>query len=157
MPGMTLRIAMLAALALIPLRASAEEQAMPSTEQLQPLLEEMLLAANAHDTDRFMAVYANSPALVVTFDDMTMHGWKTVRDQQLEWWNGGTSDAVYRLRAAPTVTPISEDVIATLQSMDVTSTAPDGTKATMQVVATSVWRKLPEGWRIVLAHESLIR
>ena len=157
MMRMAFRIALLSALVVLPGLAAAAEPAPSSEAQLQPLLDEMLLAANAHDTDRFMAVYANSPSLVVTFDDMTMRGWKTVRDQQLEWWNGGNSDAVYRMRSAPTITPISEDVVATLQSMEVTSTGPDGAKGTMQVVATSVWRKLPEGWRIVLAHESLIR
>lgn len=125
--------------------------------QVERLMDEMLVAANAHDTDRFMAVYANTPSLVVTFDDMTMRGWKKVRDQQLEWWNGGNSDAVYRMRSAPQITPISADVVATLQSMDVTSTGPDGKKGSVQVVSTSVWHKLPEGWRIVVAHESLIR
>jgi ketosteroid isomerase-like protein len=34
---------------------------------------------------------------------------------------------------------------------------PDGKKGSVLVVATSVWRKLPEGWRIVVAHESLIQ
>ena len=125
-------------------------------DQLRPLLDEMIQAANAHDTDRFMSVYVHSPTLIVTFDDLTMHGWQTVRDQQLQWWNNGNSDAVYRLRSAPEITVISPDVVATLQSMDVSSTGPSGAKASMLVVATSVWKKLPEGWRIVLAHESLV-
>ena len=136
---------------------AAEDHSKAKRHQVEQLMDEMVLAANAHDTDRFMAVYANTPSLVVTFDDMTMRGWKKVRDQQLEWWNGGTSDAVYRMRSAPQITPISPDVIATLQSMDVTSTGPDGKKGSVQVVSTSVWHKLPEGWRIVVAHESLIR
>lgn len=134
--------------------AAAEQP--EASQQLQPLLDEMLLAANAHDTDRFMALYDNSPALVLTFDDTTLRGWQAIRDQQLEWWNGGTSDAVYRLRSAPQVTVIDADVVATLQDMDVTATGPDGKSGTVRVVATSIWKKLPEGWRIVLAHESMI-
>ena len=126
-------------------------------DQLKPLLEEMLAAANAHDTDRFMAVYDPGDSLVVTFDDMTMRGWKAVRDQQLEWWDGGKSDAVYRQRAAPEITVIGPDVAATLQSLEVSSTGPDGQQSTIRVVATSIWKKLPSGWRIVLAHESLIQ
>lgn len=124
--------------------------------QLTPLLDEMLAAANAHDTDRFMALYARSDGLVVQFDDQTMRGWQTVRDQQFEWWDGGKSDAVYRMRSAPEITVIAPDVVSTLQSMEVASTLPDGTKGNVVVVATSIWRKLPEGWRIVVAHESLI-
>ena len=137
--------------------AVAEPTAPAAKDELRALLGEMLEAANKHDTDRFMAVYARSPSLQVTFDDLTMRGWQTVRDQQLQWWDNGRSDAVYRMRSAPEITEISPDVIATLQSMEVTSTGSNGKKATVQVVATSVWKKLPEGWRIVLAHESLVQ
>jgi uncharacterized protein (TIGR02246 family) len=126
-------------------------------DELNPLLEEMLSAANAHDTNRFMAAYVPDESLIVTFDDMTMRGWKAVRDQQFEWWNGGESDAVYSLRSVPEIKVIGPDVAATLQSMDVSSTGPNGVKSTVSVVATSIWKKLPEGWRIVLAHESLIQ
>ena len=134
------------------------ESPVPSVQdQLRSLLGEMIQAANAHDTDRFMSVYVHSPSLIVTFDDLTMRGWQAVRDQQLQWWNNGKTDAVYRLRSAPEITAISPEVVATLQSMDVTSTGPGGAKATVHVVATSIWRKLPEGWRIVLAHESLLQ
>lgn len=138
-------------------RASAEEAAPSIQAQLKPLLNEMLDAANAHDTDRFMSVYAHSDALVVTFDDLTMRGWQAVRDQQLQWWDRGNSDAAYRLRSAPEIRVIAPDVVSTLQSMEVASTLPDGRKGTALVVATSIWRKLPEGWRIVVAHESLIQ
>lgn len=137
--------------------AVAEPTARAAKDELRALLGEMLEAANKHDTDRFMSVYARSPSLQVTFDDLTMRGWQTVRDQQLQWWDNGRSDAVYRMRSAPEITEISPDVIATLQSMEVTSTGSNGKKATAQVVATSVWKKLPEGWRIVLAHESLVQ
>lgn len=144
--------------AFVPVAQASPKEASPSIEaQLTPLLNEMLSAANAHDTDRFMAVYAHSPSLMVTFDDQTMRGWQTVRDQQFQWWDGGKSDAVYRLRSAPEITVIATDVVGTLQSMEVSGTGPSGTKGTVVVVATSIWRKLPEGWRIVVAHESLIQ
>ena len=153
----SLHILLLVVALLAPAHAGADD-APPSVQaQLAPLLDEMLAAANAHDTDRFMAVYARSDDLVVQFDDQTLRGWQTVRDQQDEWWAGGTSDAVYRYRSAPEITVIAPDVVSTLQSMDVASTMPDGKKGSVLVVATSVWRKLPEGWRIVVAHESLIQ
>ena len=137
--------------------AQADPAARQEGKQVRALLNEMLDAANAHDTDRFMSVYARSPSLKVTFDGVTMRGWQTVRDEQLQWWDDGKSDAVYRMRAAPEITEISQDVTATLQSMEVTSTGSNGMKTTVQVVATSIWKKLPEGWRIVLAHESLVQ
>lgn len=151
-----LHVLLLMVALLVPPPAHADD-APPSVQaQVMPLLDEMMAAANAHDTDRFMALYARGDALVVQFDDQTLRGWQMVRDQQDEWWAGGTSDAVYRYRAAPVITVIAPDVVSTLQSMEVASTMPDGKKGNVRVVATSVWRKLPEGWRIVVAHESLI-
>lgn len=136
--------------------ALAGPAASSTEQQLRLLMNEMLEAANAHDTDRFMAVYERSPALMLTFDDQTLTGWQAIRDQQLQWWNEGASDAVYRLRGEPKITVISPDVVATLQSLEVEATGPDGKKGTVKVMATSIWKKLPEGWRIVLAHESLL-
>ena len=132
----------------------------PSTTVVQaellPLLDEMLAAANAHDTDRFMRMYARQPDTVLVFDDVTLRGWQAIHDAQLDWWDHGTSDAVYRAPSPPRITPISVDVVATLQTLEVTSTTPAGAKAEARVFATSIWKRLPEGWRIVLAHESLI-
>lgn len=152
-----LHLLLLVAALLAPAYAHADDAPPSIQAQVTPLLDEMLAAANAHDTDRFMALYARGDALVVQFDDQTLRGWQTVRDQQDEWWASGTSDAVYRNRSAPEITVIAPDVVSTLQSMDVASTMPDGKKGSVLVVATSVWRKLPEGWRIVVAHESLIQ
>lgn len=151
-----LHVVLLGLALLAPVLARADDAAPSVQAQLVPLLDELLSAANAHDTDRFMALYVRGDALVVQFDDQTLRGWQTVRDQQDEWWAGGTSDAVYRYLAVPIITVIAPDVVSTLQSMEVASTMPDGKKGNVRVVATSVWRKLPEGWRIVVAHESLI-
>jgi len=136
--------------------AWAASSASSTEQQLRLLMNEMVEAANAHDTDRFMALYERSPALLLTFDDQTLVGWQAVRDQQLQWWNDGATDAVYRLRTEPKITIISPDVAATVQSLEVAATGPDGKKGTVRVIATSIWKKRPEGWRIVLAHESLL-
>lgn len=132
----------------------------PSTTTVQaellPLLDEMLAAANAHHTDRFMRMYARQPDTVLVFDDITLRGWQAIRDAQLDWWDHGKSDAVYRAPSPPQITPISADVVATLQTLEVTSTTPAGAKADARLFATSIWKRLPEGWRIVLAHESLL-
>ncbi|MCR6702684.1 MAG: nuclear transport factor 2 family protein [Dokdonella sp.] len=151
-----LLVVLLCASALLGGAAAAGPSPSSPEQQLRLLMDEMLAAANAHDTDRFMAVYERSPTLMLTFDDQTLVGWQAVRDQQLQWWNGGETDAVYRLRGEPKITVISPDVVATLQSLEVEATGPDGKKGTVKVMATSIWKKRPEGWRIVLAHESLL-
>ena len=125
-------------------------------EQLRPRLEEMLQAANAHDTERFMSVYVHRPSLAVPFDETTLHGWQAIRDQPLRGWDNGKSDAVYRLAAAPEITEISPDGVATLQSMEVAGTAPNGQKTIFKVIVTSVWKRLAAGWRIVLAQASIV-
>ena len=81
-----LHVLLLMVALLAPPPAHADD-APPSVQaQVMPLLDEMMAAANAHDTDRFMALYARGDALVVQFDDQTLRGWQTVRDQQDEWW-----------------------------------------------------------------------
>lgn len=71
--------------------------------QILPLLNEQLLAANAHDADRFLATYVHSPDLVF---------------------------------------------IANGQ---------DGKPSDGTAVITTVWRRLPVGWRATYAHESWVR
>ncbi len=110
----------------------------PVQEQVQPLPDEMLQAANAHDTDPFMAVPLHEPSLVVTFDDQAMHGWQLVRDQQLQWWDGGKSKALYPLESAPEITVIDPAMAATFQMMTVISPKPDGRSGSAKVVATSI-------------------
>jgi ketosteroid isomerase-like protein len=124
------------------------------TGPIEPLLDEMLRAANAHDAKRFMAVYDRSPSLTVTFDDMTIQGWDPLLRQQIQWWDNGKATAVYSNVSAPRITVISDTVVATLQSLKV-SPGPDVAGKEAKLTVTSIWKKLPEGWRIVIAHESL--
>jgi len=122
--------------------------------QIKPLLDEMLRAANVHDARRFMAVYDRSASLTVTFDDMTIQGWDPLLRQQMQWWDDGKATAVYSNVSAPLITAISDTVVVTLQSLKV-SPGPDVVDKDAKLTVTSVWKKLPEGWRIVVAHESL--
>jgi len=125
------------------------------TGPIEPLLNDMVVAANAHDAQRFMAFYDHSPALTVTFDDMTIQGWQPLLDQQVQWWDNGKSTAVYTNVSAPRITVISDTVIASLQTLKVIPPGVVGKEARLTI--TSIWKKRPEGWRIVVAHESLTR
>ena len=66
-----------------------------TADQLLPLLNEQMLAANAHDTDRFLATYVHSPDLVFIANGQIIRGWDSLHEQQLKWWKDGKSDVVY--------------------------------------------------------------
>src|SRR6476469_7665349 len=82
------------------LAAAATAQSAPATprRQVEPLLESMMAAANAHDTDRFLASYLHASTLVMVFNGMVIVGFDSVRTLQLKWWNNGHSDVAYSRR-----------------------------------------------------------
>ncbi len=124
-------------------------------KQLEPVFAEMLAAANAHDTDRFMAPYLHKPSFVFVFNGTIMKGWDVAHAQQLKWWNNGKSDVVYKYSSPPELTVLGPDAAVVTQPLSATRTLPDGKKSTGEIVATTVWKKFPEGWRGVQVHESM--
>ena len=125
-------------------------------KQLEPLFAEMLVAANAHDTDRFMALYRRrDPSFVFVFNGTIMNGWDAAHAQQLKWWNNGKSDVVYKYSSPPEITVLGPDAAVVTQPISATRTLPDGKTSTGEIVATTVWKKFPEGWRGVQVHESV--
>ena len=144
---------------LVPALAGA--QTSPATtrsvqKQLEPVFAEMLAAANAHDTDRFMAPYLRRSSFIFVFNGAIIKGWEAARAQQLKWWNNGKSDVVYAYSSAPEVTVLGPDAAVVTQPLSATRTLPDGKKSTGEIVATTVWQKFPEGWRGVQVHESTV-
>ena len=125
-------------------------------QQIEPLLDELMLAANAHDTDRFLAHYLRQPDLVFVYNGDVTLGWDNLRALQLKWWNGGQSDVVYSQRGAPEFTVLSQKVVVVTDQLASSRTLPDGQLQTGEFVVTMVWEKRPEGWRIVQAHESSV-
>lgn len=128
--------------------SSAAEQAVSQLEA------KMLKAANAHDTDAFMAPMWHSPSLVLVFDGTIIRGWTAIHAQQLKWWRNGKSDATYAHRRAPEFVALAPNVeLVTLPNVS-TRTCPDGKVGTGTFVVTDLWKRLPQGWRIVYSHES---
>jgi len=150
------RMVGVASLAISLLLATAVKAGEPSLNTVRQQLDEMLAAANAHDTDRFMAVYSHTSNLVLIFDDQKIIGWRAARDQQEKWWNKGKTDAAYALRSPVEIAQVAKDVIVTFQRLASTMTGAGGAKKTTNLNATSVWRKEPDGWKIVIAHESFV-
>ena len=128
-----------------------------SKQEIQAHLDEMLLAANAHDTDRFMVAFVQSPELVFTIHDMTIIGWKELREQQLKWWDYGKAKVQYAERTPPIFRPLGQDLVVTVQSLTARTSLPDGTTRNKNLSFTAIWKKLPQGWRIVVAHESFAK
>jgi ketosteroid isomerase-like protein len=126
-------------------------------EQVQPLVDASERAANTHDTDAYMAYLRKSPDLVFAFNGQIVRGWDKLHAQQLVWWKNGKSDVVYTATAAPEFDTLAPDTVLVTQQLSSRRTGADGKPSLGTFVVTSVWKHLPEGWRIVYAHESWAR
>jgi ketosteroid isomerase-like protein len=131
----------------------------PSTAQpqIQALLAEQMVAANAHDTDRFLASYLHGPELVFLLDGLTpsptvIHGFAGLRTQQLKWWQ--KTDAIYRADGPVQFQPIGPDAEIVTEPLAAHRTSPGGQAVDSHFVITMVWKRTPAGWRVLYAHES---
>lgn len=136
-------------------RSSAADDLTAAREALAPKLQEMLAAANAHDTDRHLAAYLHSPDLVFVVNDQTIHGWDALRAQQLKWWQNGKSDAVYTVLGEPEYTMLAPGLVAQTYFLDSHRAGAGGDAHGAHLGVTDVWQQGAEGWRIVYAHESV--
>jgi uncharacterized protein (TIGR02246 family) len=145
-------------------QATGQKTTLPSTaeisdsvtKELWPLLDELQTAANARDTDRFMALYMGE-GLVVVFNGEEIRGWDNLYAQQLKWWNHGKSDVVYTERGAPEIFVLGPDAAVVTLIEESTRTGMDGTPAKNQFAISMVWKKFVQGgWRLVYSHESTV-
>ena len=134
--------------------AAAQSPTASVERELQPLRQEMLLAANAHDTDRFLASHVHDSTLVMVFNGTTVTGYDAVRALQLKWWNNGRSDVVYSLQGPVRFTVMSPAAVLVTETLRSQRTDSTGATKRGDIVVMSAWQKRPEGWRIVAVHES---
>lgn len=135
----------------------ADGQTPSPQQQLEPIVREMATAANAHDTERFMAFYLHQPTLVFVINGEVIHGWEDLRTQQLKWWLNGKSDVAYAPSGAPEYTIVNPNTVIVTLPLTSSRTGPDGQASKGSFVVSMLWEKLAEGWRIVYAHESSTR
>ena len=126
-------------------------------DQILPLLVEQLAAANSHDTDRFLATYLHNQELVFIANGQIFRGWDNLRDQQLKWWKNGKSDVVYAQESQPEVAVLDPQTVLVTQRITAHRTGPDGKPSDGTAVITTIWRRLPIGWRVTYGHESWAR
>jgi len=122
--------------------------------QISASLAEMGAAANAHDIDRHVGFYARDSSTELIFNGEPIVGWDAIYAKQREWWQNGKTDVVYAPRGRPDVRLLSPDLAVTTLLMKSTRTMPDETIKEGNFAVSAIWKKLPEGWRIIYAHES---
>lgn len=125
--------------------------------QIRALMADMALAAHAHDTDRFLRPFVHGPSLVFVVNGKIIRGWARLHAAQLTWWRNGKSDVVYTPVGKTRFTDLAPGLVLTTMQLASKRSGPDGKPATGTLAVTDVWKKLPNGWRIVYAHESWAR
>jgi ketosteroid isomerase-like protein len=123
--------------------AAADEPA-----AIRAVIDAQVAAWNRGDIDAFMAGYARSPETTFVSGDEVTHGWQTVRDRYAKKYD--SREKMGRLTFSDlTITPLCADAAIVLGSwcLQRKDDEPHGK-------FTLLFRKLPEGWRIVLDHTS---
>ncbi|HKZ11535.1 MAG TPA: hypothetical protein VJL61_12650 [Rhodanobacteraceae bacterium] len=132
----------------------AQPASSPAEQAIRPAMAKMFKAANAHDTDAFMAAMVRGPGLVFAINGEVIRGWEALHAQQLKWWNNGKSDAKYTQNGTPAFMALGPDAEIVTWPLVGRGTAHSGKAITSAFVVTYVWQRLPQGWRIVYGHES---
>ena len=115
---------------------------------IRAVLDAQAAAWNRGDINGFMAGYARSPNTTFVSGDEITRGWQTVHDRYAKKYN--RREKMGRLTfSSLTITPLGDDVALVLGSWSLQrkNDRPHGK-------FTLLFRRLPEGWRIVMDHTS---
>jgi beta-aspartyl-peptidase (threonine type) len=127
--------------------ASAALAAPDEPAAIRAAIDNQAAAWNRGDIDAFMTGYAFAGDDVVSGDEVT-HGWQTVRDRYAKKYDSREKMGTL-IFSDLTITPLCDDAAIVLGSwrLQRKDDQPHGK-------FTLLFRKLPEGWRIVLDHTS---
>lgn len=132
----------------------ADGSSAKAQKEIEPIMAKMKVAANAHDTNAFLAPFLHEQSLVFVVNGVVIHGWQALHEQQLKWWKDGKSDAVYTPVGPTEFQQLAKGLVLATRSLSSRRRGPDGKIQTGKFAVTEIWRQLPQGWRIVYAHES---
>ena len=121
---------------------------------VMPLLVELEASANAHDTDRHMAVYARESSLTFVFNGEIVRGWDQLCELQRQWWSDGKVKGSYTYVDSPIFEALGDNAGLTTLLIAAKKEAVDGSVVEKTLAYSALWRRLQEGWRITFAHES---
>ena len=127
---------------------AAPEQASTSVAEIQSVLSAQQDAWNRGDIDAFMNGYARSAPTVFVSQDKVSRGWETVRDRYRVKYSDRTKMGTLSFSDIE-ATMLSPDAAVVLGRWRLkrTNDEPQGR-------FTLIFKRLPEGWRIVHDHTS---
>jgi uncharacterized protein (TIGR02246 family) len=147
-------LCLLSAAAVAPVLSAHADDAETARSEVAPLLAEMAAAANAHDVERHVGLYAHDPSVILIFNGEAITGWEAIRDKQREWWQNGKTDVVYTMLGKPDFRVPGPGVVVTTIFLKSRRTLPGGETKEGEFTVSALWQKRPEGWRIIYSHES---
>jgi len=130
------------------LACAAPEQASTSLAEIQSILTAQQDAWNRGDIDAFMNGYARSASTVFVSQDEVSRGWQTVRDRYRVKYSDRTKMGTLSFSEIE-VTMLSPDAAVMLGRWRL-KRANDEPRGRF----TLIFKRLPEGWRIVHDHTS---
>lgn len=117
-------------------------------DPVRAVLDAQAAAWNRGDIDAFMDGYARSPTTTFVSGDEVTRGWQTVRDRYAKKYDNREKMGTLTFSEVE-ITPLGDDAALVLGSWSLQrkDDRPHGK-------FTLLFRRLPEGWRIVLDHTS---
>jgi ketosteroid isomerase-like protein len=144
-----LAVSALASLLSAPIAAAQSPQS-----AIAPMMDELMAAANAHDTDRYLAPFLHDSSLVFIVNTLVINGYPTLHDLQWKAWNSPKTDATYSRRAPDRYEVLTPTLVLSTSLLGSSRTAPTGETKKTEMVVTMLWQLRSDGWRIVQTHES---
>ena len=128
--------------------AGKEQDRASAAIQIRSVLRAQQDAWNRGDIDGFMNGYARSKSTIFVSEDTLRRGWETVRDRYRKKYSDRAKMGVLTFSDLE-ITPLASDsaVVLGRWKLQRAKNRPHGR-------FTLIFRRLPEGWRIVLDHTS---
>jgi ketosteroid isomerase-like protein len=138
------------AIAAAPVAAQKSAQSLSADSEISSVLQQQVAAWNRHDLEAFMAGYWKSPGLTFFSGATATKGWEpTLQRYQQRYQSNGA--AMGKLEFSdPSVEELGPNAAFVRGNWHLTM--PDGKQP--HGLFTLVFRKFPEGWRIVHDHSS---
>jgi ketosteroid isomerase-like protein len=147
-PSALILFASASAWSLLAAPAGKEQDRASAVVQVRSVLRSLQDAWNRGDIDGFMNGYARSKSSVFISEDTLRRGWETVRDRYRKKYSDRTKMGMLTFSDLE-ITPLSSDSAMVLGRwrLERANDRPHGR-------FTLIFRRLPEGWRIVHDHTS---
>jgi uncharacterized protein (TIGR02246 family) len=143
-----LTLAIICSILMAAVVCAAQEQPSNPLTEIQSVLTAQQDAWNRGDIDAFMKGYARSPSTVFVSEDEVTRGWETVRDRYRAKYSDHAKMGALTFSDIE-VTTLSPDAAVVLGRWRLkrANDEPHGR-------FTLIFKRLPEGWRIVQDHTS---